>query len=169
MARKMDKNSDTDAAAAFWTFALTFYARPGIAPLCLRLQAEGGTDVMALIAHCHATARQDSPLSATELAALRDHMAEWRRRAVLPLRALRVDLRDPVAHLPDARRESFRDQLKQLELAAEKVQAGMIADWLARRNPADGGDFTQGLRLLAGPAALPDPDIALLREAAKPA
>ena len=149
-----------------WRFALAFYARPGIAPLCLRLQSEGGTDVMLLIAHCYATARQDAPLTLPEVQALRDHMADWRQRAVLPLRALRVDLREPVAHLPEAEREAFRDRLKQVELAAEKVQAGMIAAWLAARVPAEKGDFAQTLRNITGTATLPDTDITLLAEAA---
>ncbi|MCC5968323.1 MAG: TIGR02444 family protein [Pararhodobacter sp.] len=81
-----------------WAFAQSFCAKPGIASLCLRLQAEGGADVMLLIAHCYDSARQDAPLSTYELQALRAHIADWRRRAVLPLRAIRVDLRDTVAH-----------------------------------------------------------------------
>lgn len=161
-----DKKTKKTGRPDLWSSALAFYAQPGIAPLCLRRQAEGGTDVMLLIAHCHALARQDAPLTATELDALRDHMAEWRGRTVLPLRALRVDLREPVAHLPEAEREAFRGRLKQVELAAEKVQAGMIAEWFAARIPAGNGDFAQGLRILAGTAALPDADIALLHRAA---
>lgn len=162
--------TDSNIAAErpdLWSFALGFYARPGIAPLCLRLQAEGGADVMLLIAHCHAFARQDAPLALAEIQALRTHMADWRRRSVLPLRALRIDLRAPVAHLPDTEREAFRDRLKQAELAAEKVQAGMIADWLAARCPEGPGDFAQGLRAIAGAAALSDADLALLAAAAR--
>ena len=152
----------------FWAFALAFYARPGIAPLCLRLQAEGDADVLLLIAHCHAFAR-GAPLTGAECGALRDHMADWRARAVLPLRALRVDLRAPVPHLPEAEREAFRDRLKQLELAAEKVQAGLIATWLSTRRLAEAGDFARTLRAIIGAAALPDSDLALLAEAARAA
>ncbi len=148
----------------FWSFALGFYGRPGIAPLCLRLQAEGGTDVLLLIAHCWGESA-GAPLTPAEIEALRAHTADWRTRAVLPLRALRVDLRGAVDHLPEADRETFRDRLKQVELAAEKVQAGMIAAWFAARIPAEKGDFLQGLRLLAGAAALSAEDIALLRQA----
>lgn len=166
MARRMDRTSDTDATAAFWAFALAFYTRPGIAPLCLRLQAEGGTDVMLLIAHCYATARQGAPLTGAECDALRAHMADWRARTVLPLRALRVDLRAPVPHLPEAEREAFRDRLKQVELAAEKVQAGMIAGWLAARRPATDGDFARTLRGIIGAADLTEADLTLLHQAA---
>ena len=161
--------SERNGKHDLWAFALAFYAQPGIAPLCLRLQAGGGADVMLLIAHCHATARQGAPLSLSELDALRAHVADWRRRTVLPLRALRVDLRDTVAHLPEERREAFRDRLKQAELAAEKVQAGMIADWFAARDPAEPGDFARTLRGIIGAAPLPETDLDLLTAAARAA
>lgn len=159
----------TIGEADLWSFALAFYAQPGIAPLCLRLQAEGGTDVMLLIAHCFASARQDAPLTTAEVEALRGHVEDWRRRTVLPLRVLRVDLRRAVTHLPETEREAFRDRLKQAELAAEKVQAGMIAGWLAARRPEERGDFVQTLRGIAGAAALAEADLALLAAAARAA
>lgn len=155
--------------SALWRFALAFYAQPGIAPLCVRLQADGGTDVMLLIAHCYASARLEAPLGVPEVQALRDQMADWRCRAVLPLRALRVNLRAPVAHLPESEREAFRDQLKQIELAAEKMQAGMLCAWLAARIPAEPGDFAQTLREIIGAAPLIDIDLALLATAARTA
>lgn len=164
-----DSSRETEAPELFWSFALAFYAQPGIAPLCLRLQAEGGTDVMLLIAHCFTFAQQNAPLTMGEVEALRGHVEDWRRRAVLPLRALRVDLRHPVAHLPEAGREAFRDRLKQAELAAEKVQAGMIAGWLAARRPEGRGDFVQTLRGIASAPPLPEADLALLAAAARAA
>lgn len=157
-----DRNIGEIEEPDLWSFALAFYARPGIAPLCLRLQAEGGTDVMLLIAHCFAFARQDAPLAMAEVEMLRGHVADWRRRAVLPLRALRVDLRDVVAHLLDPEREAFRERLKQVELAAEKVQAGMISDWFAARRPEGPGDFVQTLRGITGAAPMSEADLALL-------
>jgi len=162
-----DRNSRDAEGPDLWSFALAFYAQPGVAPLCLRLQAEGETDVMLLIAHCFAFAGQDAPLTGAEVQALSRHVEDWRRRAVLPLRALRVDLRDPVARLPEAGREAFRDRLKQAELAAEKVQAGMISDWFAARRPDMSGDFVQTLRGITGTAPLPEADLTLLRTAAR--
>lgn len=170
----MDKNRKSRAVQGppgFWSFALSFYAREGVAPLCLRLQAEGRADVMLLIAHCYAMIRHDMPLTLPELQELRDHMADWRQRAVLPLRAIRVDLRDEVQQLPDSARQGFRDRLKQLELAAERIQADMIAHWLKGRilPPSGDDDFVQGLRDIAGPAPLPVEDITLLTRAARAA
>ncbi len=164
-----DSNTGEIGRSDLWSFALAFYAQPGTAPLCLRLQAEGGTDVMLLIALCFAFARQDAPLTTAEVQELRSLMEDWRCRAVLPLRALRVDLRAPVANLPEAAREAFRDRLKQAELAAEKVQAGMISDWFALRHVAGRGDFTQTLRGITGAATLPEADLALLMAAARAA
>ena len=155
--------------SALWRFALAFYAQPGIAPLCLRLQADGGTDVRLLIAHCYASARLEASLGVPDVQALRDHVADLRSRAVLPLRALRVNLRAPVAHLPESEREAFRDRLKQIELAAEKMQVGMVAAWLAARMSAEPGDFAQTLREIIGAAPLTDTDLALLTMAARAA
>ena len=56
-------------------------------------------DVMLLIAHCYG-ASIGVPLNDVEIENLREHMIEWRMRSVLPLRALRIDLRQDVTHLP---------------------------------------------------------------------
>ena len=164
-----DRNTPEAGEQDLWPFALAFYAQPGIAPLCLRLQAEGGTDVMVLIAHCFAFARQGAPLTMAEIRTLGRHTQDWRRRTVLPLRALRIDLRAPVVHLPEAEREAFRDRLKRAELAAEEVQAGMISILLAARHAEKSGDFAQTLRGITGAAALSEADLALLTAAARDA
>lgn len=155
---------------SFWSYALSFYAQPGVRDLCLRLQDGGGVDVMLLMALSWAAGPGRAPLSIAELQALQRHTADWRRRAVLPLRAVRVDLRAGVAGLDPAASEAFRDRVKQLELAAERVQAGMIADWLARR-PGGGvaGDHREGLLWLTAAAAPSEAEVAALIAAANPA
>lgn len=160
------RNINIAEGSDLWSFALSFSARPGVAALSLRLQAEAGIDVMLLIAHCYFSVRQKAPLSGAEVQAISAHVADWRRRAVLPLRTLRMDLREGIAHLPDAKRDAFRNQLKQVELAAEKVQADMISNWLAMRQPAEIGDFAETLGAFIIASAVSDAELALLIAAA---
>ena len=51
-------------------FVLAFYARPGVSPACLKLQDEGGVDVLMLIALLYADVRLGQPLDTAGIATL---------------------------------------------------------------------------------------------------
>lgn len=153
---------------ALWAAITAAYARPGIAPLCLRLQDQGGIDVMVLLGLCYAARALGAPLSPAEVQALRSRSEPWRAAAVRPARALRIALRAPVAGVADDQREGFRDRLKAVELAAERVQAGIIADWLAGRG-AGAADPLPGLRSFLGGTPVTEGEIAQLLDAFGPA
>lgn len=119
------------AGDRLWDAITAAYARPGIAPLCLRLQADGDIDVVLLLTLCHASAT-GSPLPVSAVDRLRADVAPWRSRAILPLRRLRMDLRQPVAGIDPERQESVRTRIKALELQAERLQVDLLADALAR-------------------------------------
>lgn len=148
-------------AASVWAGALRLYAAPGVAPLCLRLQDQGGVDVMLLLCLCHA-AQTQAALSPAEVDALRIEMEPWREAAVRPLRALRIALRAPVAAVPDDLREGFRTRLKALEQEAERVQAQLFAAWLDRRPGPPAADPRPGLRRLLGAAPITEAELDLL-------
>lgn len=152
-----------EPAEMLWRRTVAAYAVPGVAPLCLRLQDQGDVDVMLLLCLCYAASVLKAPLSADEVEALRAVVEPWRVGAVRPVRTLRVALRASVDGVPEAAREAFRDRLKALELAAEKVQADLVADWLAAR-PAAGvpADPYRGLRSFLGPTPITDAETALL-------
>ncbi len=146
-------------AETLWNCIVAAYGVPGVAPLCLRLQDEGDIDVLLLLALCQV------PLAPAEVEALAATLAPWRAAAVLPVRRLRRALRAPVAPVPEAQREGFRNQVKALELAAERLQAGLIADWLAARGPQAPADPEAGLRHLLRGVAISEAELALLRRA----
>lgn len=156
------------AGGALWQAITAAYARPGIAPLCLRLQDQGGIDVMVLLGLCYATRALGAPLSPVEVQALRDLSEPWRAAAVRPARALRIALRAPVAGVAEDRREGFRDRLKAVELAAERVQGDLIAEWLAGRG-AGVADPLPGLRSFLGGTPVTEAEIGQLLDAFGPA
>lgn len=121
---------------SLWDFALDFYARPGVSAACLTLQDEAGADVILLITAFYAD-HQGAPLDLAAISGLRQEMSEWREGVVLPLRAARRFLRGALeGH--ESERDELRIAVKSVELAAEKLQLALAANWLQRRRPAVG-------------------------------
>lgn len=120
-----------------WTFALDFYARPGIAPACLTLQDQADVDIVHLILVLYADTVLGRPLSGETIAALRGAMAPWRAATVLPLRAIRRGLKGAPTTFP-AEQEDVRSRIKTVELLAEQVQIAFAERWLRDQSPADG-------------------------------
>jgi len=100
---------------SFWDYSLMAYAAPGVAGACLQAQDRFGLDVNLLL-YAAWLADVGKPLQADHLASMEEAIVQWRRRAVLPLRRVRRDLKE----LEDA--AALRDQVKALELAAERHQ-----------------------------------------------
>lgn len=153
--------------AALWQFMLAVYARPGVMAACLDIQERCGTDIVLLLTWIYHERVGQHPLGATEIVALAAHVEEWRARAVLPLRQLRVGLRAADAAMPDDAREALRRQIKALELTAERTQVTMIAEWLAD-HPIRGAvaDRSALSVLIARPELVSEPLDLLRREAA---
>ncbi|MCW5721627.1 MAG: TIGR02444 family protein [Devosia sp.] len=120
-----------DLDGPLWRFAIRLYDEEGVSPACLRLQNEGGVDVLLLLAGLYAEIALAAPLAETEYLRLSRNMAEWRDEAIQPLRALRIWLKPSQAGVPDDVREKMRNRVKALELDAERIQLARIADWLA--------------------------------------
>ena len=148
-----------------WTAIIAAYARPGVAALCLRLQADGDIDVMLLLALCYAGATLNAPLTPDEVGAVRALSEPWRATAVRPARQLRIALRAPVPAVPDDARESLRERLKAAELASEQIQADIIARWLTTRTGPAAATPYPGLRALLAQTPATDAELALLLDA----
>lgn len=117
-----------------WRFAEDFYQRPGVENACLHLQAQGA-DVCLLI--CAAWLdRRNVAYSRSHAERLSTAAQPWQREVVGALRQLRQAWREP-AH-SDPALATLREQIKRLELDAERVQlerlASLSADW-----PSEGG------------------------------
>lgn len=99
-----------------WRYAQALYRQPGVEAACLQLQAQG-TDVCLLLCACWLEQRQLAA-NASQALALRELAQPWQTQVVLPLRQLRQEWR---AHAQqDAALMQLREQLKQLELQAER-------------------------------------------------
>ena len=103
--------------ADLWSFALSTYARPGVEAACLRLQ-EQGADVCLLL--CGAWLEQRGVAYKPErVQALQQIAQPWRVQVVEPLRQMRVQWRALAQQ--DAQLASLREQIKTLELEAERT------------------------------------------------
>jgi uncharacterized protein (TIGR02444 family) len=105
----------------FWRFSLRFYARSKIAAACLALQDEAGADVNLLLFLLF-LADHRRQISGSDLARLDDAVKAWRGQVVKPLREIRRALKAGVGKVPNAVSETFRAQIKRLELESERIE-----------------------------------------------
>jgi uncharacterized protein (TIGR02444 family) len=146
----------------FWRFSLRFYSRPGVAAACLALQDEAGADVnlMLFLLFLGEHKRQ---VTRDDIARLDGTVREWRDGVVKPLRALRRVLKTGIGEIPIAVSETFRGQIKRLELESEQIEqhvleacepaslgvSASLRDRTAEANLAAYGEYLGGL---PGPA-----------------
>jgi uncharacterized protein (TIGR02444 family) len=116
--------------ASFWSFSLTFYARPGVADLCLDLQDHFAVDVNVLLFLLWQASRRRR-LDASEIGEVIALVEVWRRQVVLPLRGARRFLKQPGPSWPAAEVQAFRERIKADELQAERLQQETLARQLA--------------------------------------
>lgn len=98
-----------------WSWAVAAYARPGVAEACLALQDDHGQDVPLLL-----WAAWRGPADAETVEAACDTARSWRDAAIAPLRLVRRTLKKPVPDMEDEARLALREQVKAVELAAER-------------------------------------------------
>jgi uncharacterized protein (TIGR02444 family) len=132
-----------------WSFTLDLYARPGVEQACLRLQASGANVCVLL---CGAWLMQRGvPCDSRRMLEIGQLARPWEDAVVRPLRELRTQWRDAAKLDPSL--ASLREQVKALELAAERELIGRL-ETLSQGWPAqtevDKPDWLTGL---AGEAA----------------
>ena len=101
---------------AIWEWMLEAYARPGVPEACLALQDQHGQNTSFLLWAIYAEA-QDPEL----LAQAAEFTRAWDRTALVPLREVRRGLKAPLPPASDDAREGLREEVKALELAAERL------------------------------------------------
>ncbi|MDN4495748.1 TIGR02444 family protein [Pseudomonas mosselii] len=152
-----------------WNHALALYARPGVEAASLALQELGG-DVCLLLCGTWLQARG---VAADEqrTTALKALAGPWQRDVVTPLRTLRRQWREQA--LADPRLSVMREQVKELELQAERTllerlealahewpaQAGAAQDWLARLAPDQARDHDALHQLRVAARELQDAEV----------
>src|ERR1700730_7719791 len=106
---------ETERGSPFWRFSLGFYRQPGVADACIALQDGCGVDVNILLFFLWlATAkRQVSPAAAQAVCA---QAGSWRDDIVVPLRALRREIKDGSWVVERDTAGLFRTKIKAVEL-----------------------------------------------------
>src|SRR5579863_4321595 len=119
--------------AKSWAFALSLYARPGVAEACLTLQNEADVDVMLLLMTTFAAVKHRTLLTPDEIGALDEACRPWRERIVWKLRTIRTALKTGPQPAPDGETEQLRSKVKALELEAEKLENRLLAECVPLR------------------------------------
>ncbi|MAB97361.1 MAG: TIGR02444 family protein [Pseudomonadaceae bacterium] len=121
-----------------WHFAEQLYSQPGVEAACLELQ-EHGADVCLLL--CGTWLGVNGvECSAERAAQLRAMSQPWQEQVVSRLRGVRQDWR--ARAFDDPQLKALREQVKQLELQAERIQlerlAGLATQWPRSDQPSVG-------------------------------
>lgn len=116
-----------------WDWALAAYRKPGVSEACLELQDAGGQNVCLLLWTAWAV-ETGQALDTDARADACDIARSWEDAAVAPLRAIRRRLKGRILDMDDAAREAVRDQVKAVELLAERH---LLAALEAASRPTD--------------------------------
>jgi uncharacterized protein (TIGR02444 family) len=117
---------------ALWDWALTAYAKPGVAPVCLALQDGHGQNVPLLLAAAWA-ASEGRALDLDRAVAL---AGAWEADVVGPLRGARRGLKVSRGPIPDSGREALRETVKAVELEAERLLLAALESLAWPSDPA---------------------------------
>jgi uncharacterized protein (TIGR02444 family) len=116
-----------------WRFILRLYAEPRVADLCLHLQAKADVDVNVLLFAAYAAVDRGWILDRSALQLIDAAIEDWRQRVVVPLRALRRDLKSESLLARHPASQALRDRIKASELFAEQIEFGLIMRFLDRQ------------------------------------
>ncbi|MEG1453559.1 TIGR02444 family protein [Brevundimonas sp.] len=136
-------------SSGLWDWALAAYKREGVPEACLALQDFHEQNVCLLLwgAWCAETGRLPDEET---LEAAADTTRAWETTTVAPLRAIRRTLKAPVPDLDIEARLSVREQIKALELKAERH----LLNQLEELAPAPSGKTRPALDGMADAARL---------------
>ncbi len=104
----------------FWDWALSAYARPGVAQACLDLQDDHGQCTPYLLWAAW-SAQSGHVLNDAILVKGANLAKQWEPAFITPVRAVRRALKPAFDGVADDLREALREQVKAVELAAEKT------------------------------------------------
>ena len=110
----------------FWDWALSVYAKPGVAQACLDLQ-DSGQQCTAYLLWAAWAADQGLELSQGTLASGQALASHWESEVLQPLRHARRYLKAAIETMPDPAREAMREQVKATELFAEQTLIQALA------------------------------------------
>lgn len=143
---------------SLWDWTLAAYGQPGVAEACLRLQDEHGQNTSLLLWAVWAEA-SDPVLLARAV----DVTRRWDALALTPVRAVRRALKPSFAGVTDQAREALREDVKAVELHAERVLMESLEPMAAHKG---GTPALQALEAVSAAWGTPVPADALAALAA---
>ena len=144
----------------FWDWALSVYAKPGIAEACLELQDKDQQCTAYLLWAAWAS-DQGLGLAQDTLASGQALARQWETEVLQPLRHARRHLKTAIAAMPDPAREALREQVKATELFAEQTLIQALAK-LTRYSPVWAAEPRLTAMIRAGALWSPPPSIVAL-------
>lgn len=105
-----------------WTWALAAHDRPGVPQACLDLQDAHGQNVGLLLWAAYAGAEEPALLAQGA-----DFARAWDSAALNALRSVRGKLKATIPPVSDPAREALREQVRTVELAAERLLLETLA------------------------------------------
>ncbi|WP_200911749.1 TIGR02444 family protein [Mesorhizobium sp. 1M-11] len=133
----MEKADNDKAPLDLWAFMLGVYARPDVAPACLRLQDAHGLDIPLMLAVLYGGVCGRVP-DPEQIRAFDENCRVWRETAIRPLREVRRAMKSHDWLASQPRALLLRERVKAAELEAERVEADVLERML--------GDISLGSR-----------------------
>ncbi|MFT4823939.1 MAG: hypothetical protein ACI9DH_001052 [Halioglobus sp.] len=112
----------------FWKYSLSTYEIEGLAQAALSVQDEMGLDIN-LILYASWLASCGLMLTTIHLEGLDSHIGRWQHEVVIPLRAIRRQLKS----FSDV--DLLRDRVKDIELESEKHQQQVMWEYFNTSEP----------------------------------
>lgn len=141
---------------AIWEWALETYALDGVSASCLTLQDDHEQNVPFLLWAVWSETAEPTLLAEAAAAA-----RAWDAAAIQPLRAARRALKPALAPFADDAREALRQDVKDVELHAERLLLETLAGLSGGRK--GGAHALDALRAATAAWGRPAPDEALAR------
>jgi uncharacterized protein (TIGR02444 family) len=117
-----------------WRTIVSWYAEPGAAEALLLEQQRSGLDVVLHLFLRYVETELHITLGPGEQAEAQAAIAVWRDRVIARVRELRRGLKtmDGLEAIDDSRHD-WREQLKAMEVKAERIEFMSLCAWLERR------------------------------------
>ena len=111
----------------FWDFSYGVYGKDGVSPALIGFQDRHGMDVNMLFLCLWMGHSGRGVLNTTAMAQALAVSHSWNPEIVCGLRALRIRLRDGVAHVPKELSDAVRHQILEIEIDCEHVEQVALA------------------------------------------
>lgn len=121
--------------ADHWQFSLAVYMHGNVSDHCLALQQRLGLDVNILLMMLWAARLWGCAPAPQQIEDADSMVRSWREEVILPLRKLRTRLKSGPSPAPDAMTNEFRENIKRLELDAERREQDVLAQWVREQIP----------------------------------